>query len=127
MANINGWGRGTWDQGEWSTVLPVEVTGQAITSAIGSVTVYENEIVTLTGNAITLSLGSVSTIAKANIVLTGIAINTSVGVPLVWGELNPDQTPSYATIDESQTPSYATIDESQTPAYEEINAGRDAA
>ena len=39
MANVTGWGRGTWGQGEWSNPIPVEVTGVAGTTAHGSETV----------------------------------------------------------------------------------------
>ena len=39
MANITGWGRGTWGEGAWNAPLAVEVTGVAGTTALGSETV----------------------------------------------------------------------------------------
>ena len=38
MANITGWGRGTWGEGAWNPPLAVEVTGVAGTTALGSET-----------------------------------------------------------------------------------------
>ena len=39
MANITGWGRGTWGEGAWNAPLAVEVTGVSGTTALGSETV----------------------------------------------------------------------------------------
>ena len=39
MANITGWGRGTWGEGAWNAPLAVEVTGVAGTTALGNETV----------------------------------------------------------------------------------------
>ena len=37
MANVNGWGRGTWGQiGFGSDPLPVEITGNVGTTALGN-------------------------------------------------------------------------------------------
>jgi hypothetical protein len=35
MANITGWGRGTWDEGAFGEPIPVTLTGLAATSALG--------------------------------------------------------------------------------------------
>jgi hypothetical protein len=51
MANINGWGRGTWDEGAWGEALPVTLTGLAATSALGSLAVDAEANVTLTSLA----------------------------------------------------------------------------
>ncbi len=56
MAAITGWGRGTWGQAEWGNPLPVEVTGVAGTSALGSETVVAEANVTLTGTITTLTV-----------------------------------------------------------------------
>tara|TARA_R110000744_G_scaffold2789_1_gene11143 strand:- start:236 stop:439 length:204 start_codon:yes stop_codon:yes gene_type:complete len=66
--------------------------------------------------AVTSALGTVTTDAAANVQLVGVEIQSALGAVLVWGELNTDQTPNYATINDSQTPGYV-----------EIIAGRDAA
>jgi len=76
---------------------------------LGSVTVYENEVIEVTGLAITSAIGGVSTTADANAILTGVAITSSLGSVLIW-----------SLIDESQTPSYSGIDESQTADWEEV-------
>ena len=39
MANITGWGRGTWGEGAWNAPLAVEVTGVSGTTSLGSETV----------------------------------------------------------------------------------------
>ena len=52
MAIINGWGRGTWDEGAWGTALPINLSSVgAITSGLGTVTVDAEANVTLTGTA----------------------------------------------------------------------------
>jgi hypothetical protein len=83
MANINGWGRGTWDQGAWGTALPVEVSGQAITSAIGSVTTSAAANASPSGVAITSAVGSVTTVAGAIVQPTGVAITSALGTPAI--------------------------------------------
>jgi hypothetical protein len=53
MANINGWGRGTWGEGAWNEVLPVEPTGQGITSGLGAPSVVAKANTTVAGLGIT--------------------------------------------------------------------------
>ena len=50
MANITGWGRGTWGEGAWNAPLAVEVTGVAGTTALGSETVVPQALVSVTGH-----------------------------------------------------------------------------
>jgi hypothetical protein len=70
MANINGWGRGTWDEGAWGTALPVELsTVGVITSGLGSISVVAKANVTPTTLVTTSALGSVSVVAKAVLML----------------------------------------------------------
>ena len=57
MAIINGWGRGTWGQGSWSNPLPVEVTGVAGTSALGSESVSISTVSGVSAVAATSGLG----------------------------------------------------------------------
>jgi hypothetical protein len=59
MANINGWGRGTWDEGAWGTALPVTLSSLAITSAVGSLTVNAVANVTVPSLVITVVAGAV--------------------------------------------------------------------
>ena len=66
MANITGWGRGTWGEGAWNAPLPVEVTGVAGTTALGSETVLPAITVAVTGVAGTTAVGSESVAASSN-------------------------------------------------------------
>ena len=81
MAIINGWGRGTWDEGAWGTALPVTLTSVgAITSGLGSVTVTADANHTLTTLAITSGLG---TTAKANVTPTTLVTTSALGSVIV--------------------------------------------
>ena len=66
MANITGWGRGTWGQGAWNAPLPVEVTGVAGTTALGSESVLPAITVAVTGVSGTTAVGSESVAASSN-------------------------------------------------------------
>ena len=68
MAIINGWGRGTWNEGAWDSPLPVTLSSVgAITYGLGSITVQADADVSLGTQAITSGLGSTTQVAKANI------------------------------------------------------------
>jgi hypothetical protein len=60
MSSVAGWGRGTWGQGGWGNPLPVEVSGLAATSALGTVTLSLGTTVSVSGQAATSALGTVS-------------------------------------------------------------------
>ena len=64
MANINGWGRGTWGQLTFGEALPVTVTG--VTSG-------------------TTAVGSLVATGDANVAETGIAATGAIGVPTATG------------------------------------------
>jgi hypothetical protein len=53
VAIIAGWGRGTWSEGSWGEPLPVEVTGEQLSTAQGTVVVSANADVPVTGNQLT--------------------------------------------------------------------------
>ena len=36
MADIQGWGRGTWSSGSWGEFIPVEVTGNQVNTSLGT-------------------------------------------------------------------------------------------
>jgi hypothetical protein len=42
MANVTGWGRGTWSEATWGEPIPVEVTGVSITAELGNETITAN-------------------------------------------------------------------------------------
>jgi hypothetical protein len=102
-----GWGRAGFGTDYWgATSVSVTLGTLVATSAIGSVTIYENEIVNAPSLAITSSLGSVTTSAEATATVTGLSVTTDLGLVLVWGDIDESQTPSYSAIDESQTPDW---------------------
>ena len=58
MANITGWGRGTFGQGAWNEPIGVNVGGQQITSGLGTLTINADANITVTGFSITSALGT---------------------------------------------------------------------
>ena len=150
MAIINGWGRGAWNEGAWGTALPVEPSsvgaitsglgtvtddaeanvtfaGRAITSALGSVIVHENEVINMPSFAVTSAIGAVTTVAKANVVPPGQSGTVSLSSVLVYGEIDTSQTPNFSDVTTTQTPNYSDVATTQTPNYTTIKGGRDAA
>ena len=53
MASIQGWGRQTWNSGAWNQQSPVSVTGNGLTSSLGTETVATDQIISVTGIALT--------------------------------------------------------------------------
>jgi hypothetical protein len=72
MANITGWGRGTWDEGAFGEPIPVTLTGLAATSALGSLAVDAEANVTLTSLVGTTATPLVGVNAQAIAVLPGL-------------------------------------------------------
>jgi hypothetical protein len=87
----------------------VSVTLGAATSALGTVTVYENERVNVSLDPGTSSLGSVTVISKAIVTLTGLSATGGTPKVLVWG-----------LIDDSQDPSWGAVSDSQDPDWQEV-------
>jgi len=71
---VDGWGRGTWGQGAWNENIPIEVTGQTLTTALSSVivTVTSNVIVNVTGEELIHALES----------SVGISADGNISVPV---------------------------------------------
>jgi hypothetical protein len=86
MAAITGWGRGTWSQGPWDAPIPVIVTGEAATGAVGSVTVIGVANVPVVGLAVTGGVGSVVVTADANVNVTGETATGGVGSVVVTAD-----------------------------------------
>ena len=86
-ANINGWGRSTWGAGGWGSVIPVEVTGLAGTTALNNVTTVTTAQIqfTVTGSAGTGAVGSVVTGAGASVSEDGLVGTVSFGDESVVG------------------------------------------
>ena len=74
MAIVDGWGRGTWGEGAWGSNIPIEVTGEQLTSSLNSVTVAvtSNVVVTLVGEELVHAL-------ESNV---GISADGNVSVPV---------------------------------------------
>ena len=86
-ANINGWGRSTWGAGGWGSVVPVEVTGLAGTTALNNVTTVTTAQIqfTVTSDAGTGAVGSVVAGAGASVSEDGLVGTVSFGDESVVG------------------------------------------
>ncbi len=85
MANLTGWGRGTWGQLTFGEPIPAVVTGVASTSALGSETVVATATLAVTGNVGTSTLGSETVAAEANISASGNAGTSALGNAITAG------------------------------------------
>ena len=65
MANITGWGRGTWNELAWDSPIPVVVTGVSGTSALGNESVTAGANVAVTGLVATSALGNETVVGSA--------------------------------------------------------------
>tara|TARA_R110000744_G_scaffold353803_1_gene460152 strand:+ start:86 stop:556 length:471 start_codon:yes stop_codon:yes gene_type:complete len=80
MANINGWGRGTWGQLTFGEPLPVPVTGLVGTSALDNGTAVQAAAVTgVSAVASTLSVGDETVTADANVPITLATATATLG------------------------------------------------
>ena len=86
-ANVTGWGRGTWGAGAWNQEVPVELTGLAGTSALGTLTIATtgNISVGVSGSAGTAAVGSALAGAGASVTETGLQATVSFGDESVVG------------------------------------------
>ena len=125
--NLGGFGRNTWNSGEWNTLFTVTVTGVSSAAAVGSVQI--DITVPVTGVSSASALGAPSVSGIANVPLTGVSSAAAVGsvqiditVPLtgvesasilgrvnIWEEINPGQDADWDPITYTQTPSWAKI------------------
>jgi hypothetical protein len=79
MANLNGWGRGTWGQLGWGEgSIPVEPTGVEATGAVNGVGVNGQAVATVGGITATLGAVSVTINADANATPTGLAVSATL-------------------------------------------------
>jgi len=99
-SSASAWGDSGWGQ---DTAL----TG--LISAVGGVTVIAAAIVTTTGVSATSAVGAVTGQGGVKIFVTGLFMTTSVGNALVWGNIVPNQNPSYSTIQPAQVPNWERI------------------
>ena len=85
MASIQGWGRQTWNSGAWNQQAPVSVTGNGLTSSLGTETVATDQNISVTGNSLTSSIGDESQSVTST---TGWNRDTDVntGGSIGWGD-----------------------------------------
>jgi hypothetical protein len=90
MANLNGWGRGTWGQLGWGEgSIPVEPTGVEATGAVNGVGVNGQAVATVGGITATLGAVSVTINADANVDTTGLGLTSALGtLTSVTGKAN---------------------------------------
>ena len=88
MASIQGWGRETWNSGAWSEQAPVSVTGNGLTSSLGTETVATDQIISVTGLGLTSTLGTATAVGIAEVNPTGEALTASLGTETVATEDN---------------------------------------
>ena len=79
MASIQGWGRETWNSGAWSEQAPVSVTGNGLTSSLGTETVTTDQNISVTGIGLTSTAGTAVATGIAQVNPTGIALTASLG------------------------------------------------
>jgi hypothetical protein len=76
----------------------VTPTGQAITSAIGTVITRSSNSVTVTGLRVGALLNPASVSGKANFTPAGVEIEGELGNFLVWSLIDESQTPNWEEI-----------------------------
>jgi hypothetical protein len=81
MASIQGWGRETWSSGAWNEQAPVSVTGNGLTSSLGTETVATDQNISVTGIGLTSTAGTVTAVGVAEVNPTGISLTSSLGTP----------------------------------------------
>jgi hypothetical protein len=88
MASIQGWGRQTWSSGAWNEQAPVSVTGNGLTSSLGTETVATDQNISVTGIGLTSALGTSTATGIAQVNPTGVALTVSLGTETVATDQN---------------------------------------
>ena len=85
----NGWGANTWGFSEWGQVGNL-VTGQALTTAIGSGIASIDFSISVSGQSLTSAIGNETITINQTVAATGQALNASVGIvdpgPIIDGQ-----------------------------------------
>ena len=79
MADIQGWGRGTWSSGSWGEFIPVEVTGTSVSTSLGTELIIADATILVTGVGSTFSLGTATAAEEREVLATTNLINTQLG------------------------------------------------
>ena len=76
---LSGWGGDAWGENGWGIFGDILVTGNALSSNLGSVTTQANSDASVTGQSLTANLASVSVTATSDAVPTGSAVTLNLG------------------------------------------------
>jgi hypothetical protein len=85
------WGTNTWGSNEWQDdVISPVISGQSVTTSLGSSTIFNGQIIQPTESQLTASLGSIS--INSEVSLTGFGLTSSLGTlesfnETGWGRL----------------------------------------
>lgn len=60
--------------------------------------------------------------ASVTVTVTGVVGASQIGTVLVWGDIIPVQTPSWANVDTTEANGWATVNPIQTTNWADINA-----
>ena len=106
MASIQGWGRQTWNSGAWNQQAPVSVTGNGLTSSLGTETVATDQNISVTGVGLTPAVGTVTAVGIAQVNPSGNSLTFTIGTETVATDQNISVTGNSLTSsigDESQS------------------------
>ena len=106
MASIQGWGRETWNSGAWNQQAPVSVTGNGLTSSLGTETVATDQNISVTGIGLTSTAGTLTAVGIAQVNPSGNSLTFSIGTETVATDQNISVTGNALTSsvgDESQS------------------------
>jgi len=79
MADLQGWSRGTWGEGEFGEFIPVSVTGVQSNTNVGTLTITADAVVQPTGVSSGAVLGTAIGEAESIYPVTGVQSNTATG------------------------------------------------
>jgi hypothetical protein len=88
MASIQGWGRQTWNSGAWNQQAPVSVTGNGLTSSLGTETVATDQIISVTGIGLTSTAGTLTAVGIAQVNPSGTSLTFTIGTETVATDQN---------------------------------------
>jgi hypothetical protein len=106
MASIQGWGRETWNSGAWNQQAPVSVTGNGLTSSLGTETVATDQNISVTGVGLTSTTGTLTAVGIAEVNPSGNSLTFTIGTETVSTDQNISVTGNSLTSsvgDESQS------------------------
>jgi hypothetical protein len=88
MASIQGWGRQTWNSGAWNQQAPVSVTGNGLTSSLGTETVATDQNISVTGVGLTSAVGTAVAVGIAQVNPSGNPLTFTIGTETVTTDQN---------------------------------------